>query len=127
MTEYFKAFELTCKCCGASGFKQATLDRLTKLRMLYQKPITLSSAYRCPEANIKGGYTQTHSTGQAVDIVCSGPEAFEIIRLALLCKFTGIGVSQRNGRERFVHLDDLTDAQAKQQNGAASRPTIWGY
>lgn len=124
---YFKPHELACKHCGRMEFKQSTLDRLNKLRMLYGKPIRLSSAYRCPEANISGGYTQTHSTGQAVDILIGGAEAFEIMRIALLCKFTGIGVNQKGGRERFIHLDDLTEEQAKQLNSAATRPAVWSY
>lgn len=127
MSEYFKPHELACKHCGRHEFKQSTLDRLNELRRLYNKPITLSSAYRCPEANIAGGYTQTHSTGQAVDIVCNGSEAFELVRLAILCKFTGIGISQRSGKERFIHLDDLLDVQVKRLNGSAKRPAMWSY
>ena len=127
MSEFFKDHELTCKHCGAQGFKAQTLDKLNQLRRLYQKPIVVSSAYRCPESNIAGGYTQTHSTGQAVDIVCNGSEAFELVRLAVMCKFTGIGVSQRNGKERFIHLDDLLDVQVKRLNGSAKRPAMWSY
>lgn len=127
MSEFFKSHELTCKHCGEQGFKQQTLDKLNELRRLYQRPIVLSSAYRCPEHNINIGATQVHSTGQAVDIVCDSSEAFELMRLAVLVKFTGIGVSQRKGRERFLHLDDLLDAQIKRLNPDARRPSLWSY
>lgn len=127
MSDFFKPHELCCKHCGEGGFKQQTLDKLNDLRRLYQKPIVLHSAYRCPEHNIAIGATQVHSTGQAVDIQCDSAEAFELMRLAVLVKFTGVGVSQRKGRERFLHLDDLLDVQIKRLNPDGRRPCLWSY
>jgi uncharacterized protein YcbK (DUF882 family) len=121
--QYFKADELRCKCgCGKNGMKQETVDKLDRLRQALGRPIFINSAYRCPEHNKKIGATQTHATGQAVDIRCSYIDAFEIVGLAEIYGFTGIGVKQKGHvTGRFIHLDDLEDETGR------PRPHIWSY
>lgn len=114
---YFSKKELKCKYCDEYKFNKSTLDRLNALREEYSKPIIISSAYRCKEYNDLRGFTQTHASGQAVDIICDRADAYEILRLAFKHGFTGIGVNQK-GSKRFVHLDDI-------QEGL--RPTVWSY
>ncbi len=119
MNKYFSENELRCKCgCGEYYFNLGTLARLNQLRVEYNKPITISSAYRCKEYNTKKGYTQTHATGQAVDIPISRKNAYKLLKLAFKYGFTGIGIKQ-HGNQRFVHLDDLPESEI--------RPTVWGY
>ena len=118
---YFTDKELRCKCgCNENKFSLLTLARLNDLRQEYGKPIILSSAYRCHEYNEKKGYTQTHATGQAVDILTSRKEAYIILSLAFKYGFTGIGIKQ-HGNNRFIHIDDLLQTETRK------RPVIWGY
>jgi zinc D-Ala-D-Ala carboxypeptidase len=118
---YFSENELRCKCgCGEYYFNSGTLARLNKLRIEYNKPIPISSGFRCESYNIQKGYTQTHASGQAVDILISRKESYRLLKLAFLYGFTGIGIKQ-HGENRFIHLDDLPELETR------PRPTIWSY
>jgi zinc D-Ala-D-Ala carboxypeptidase len=103
--------------------KQDFMDKVEKLRdrLGFQMPVT--SGYRCPEYNnrISGtGRTGPHTTGRAIDIGVSHSRALEMIRMALSVGFTGIGVKQ-HGAGRFIHLDDLPNAEGQ------PRPHLWSY
>lgn len=119
--EYFTDDELRCGCgCEQMKFRKSTRKRLNKMRHELGFPFIVSSAYRCPEYNEKMGYTQTHATGQAVDIACSHAKAYKILAHAHEYGFTGIGVNQK-GVGRFIHLDDL------EQEAGRPRPHVWSY
>jgi len=120
----FSDKELSCSHCGENKFDQKTLDALQELREAIGKPIKLSSAYRCPEHNDKvsgSGKSGPHTTGCAIDILCSGKGAHEILTFAMIRSsiWKGIGVSQKGEhKSRFLHLDTLeTDM----------RPWVWSY
>ena len=118
---FFSDRELSCKCGKCeSKFKISTIEKLNGLRSDCGFPFIISSGYRCSDYNKQIGATQTHATGQAVDILCSHIEAFEIITKAQKFGFTGIGVKQK-GNKRFIHLDDLSSAEKR------PRPHIWSY
>ena len=87
---------------------------------MFGEPIIISSGYRCEAYNNKIGATQTHATGQAVDISVRGEKAYKLLNCALELGFTGVGINQK-GSSRFIHLDDL-----KKSTGVY-RPTIWSY
>jgi len=57
-----------------------------------------------------------HTQG-AIDVAIIGGAAFTLVSLALRLGWSGIGISQRAGKPRFVHLDRLTN----------KRPAIWSY
>lgn len=118
--EYFTKAELECQCgCGVAAMDEDFMDLLDTLREDYG-PITLNSAYRCPEHNAKVSSTGRggpHTTGKAVDVRVAMGDAHRLIKLALLLGFTGIGVKQR-GAGRFLHLDTITEGV---------RPTVWSY
>jgi len=114
---YFNQDELKCSHCDEYHFNSDTLNKLNALREEYGKPIVISSGYRCKEYNSLRGFTQTHASGQAVDIVCDRGDAYKILELAFKYGFTGIGIKQ-NGNGRFIHLDDIKEGL---------RPTIWSY
>lgn len=102
-----------------------TLKLLQELRDLFGKPISLSSAYRCPAYNesVSGtGLDGPHTTGKAVDVRCFGNEAHQILKLALSLGYSGIGVSQRNAHRpaRFIHLDTISTT-------LPTRPWVWSY
>ena len=117
---YFTPEELQCSCCKNYFFVSFTLDKLNALRETLGFPLNVTSGYRCKEYNTKMGYTQTHASGQAVDIACTHEQAFQIISLASQFDFTGIGVKQK-GSGRFVHLDDLPKGERR------PRPHVWSY
>jgi uncharacterized protein YcbK (DUF882 family) len=88
-------------------------------------PITLTSAYRCPEHPIekaKSSGPGAHSTGKAVDIAVSRGDAYRLLSLVFqedydVRSFTGVGINQK-GNSRFIHLDTITEGV---------RPTVWSY
>ena len=120
----FSESELACSCCGKNEMTQETVDALQALRESIGKPLKLSSAYRCPKHNSKvssTGKSGPHTTGKAIDIVCSGKEALELLSFAMIRSkvWKGIGISQKGKHEsRFIHLDTIE---------ADNRPWIWSY
>ena len=120
----FSEKELSCSCCEENKFDQKTLDALQELRDAVGKPLSISSAYRCPTHNQKvssTGITGPHTTGKAVDILCSGKFAHEVLSFAMIRSsvWKGIGISQKNEHgSRFIHLDTIE---------ATNRPWIWSY
>jgi len=101
-------------------FHGVTRRKLNNLRALVGFPIIITSGYRCEAYNKHIGATQTHATGQAVDIRIRGKRAHEVLNGALELGFTGVGVSQK-GSARFLHLDDLSEDTQR------PRPYLWSY
>ncbi len=96
---------------------------LQELRAEFDKPMTITSGYRCLEHNAAIGGGPAHVLGMAVDVAIHGEAAYELIRLAFVDCFTGIGWRQHGPfAKRIVHLDNLIAAEA---NGL--RPRIWSY
>ncbi|MBL8805907.1 MAG: hypothetical protein JNN22_03590 [Rhodospirillales bacterium] len=121
---YFTEAELRCKCgCGRSDMDPEFMSRLDTLRAQWGRGITPTSAFRCENHPDEREKTTVgaHRQGRAVDIPVNGPDAFRLIQLALASGFTGIGVSQRVGKPRFIHLDDAPAADGQ------PRPTCWSY
>lgn len=128
-TKHFTDAELACRCgCGALppvDFQQL----LERFREFYMEPIRISSAARCPDHNARVSKTGRHGphTIAAVDIACSGHEAFALLGAAmrfgrLESPWWGIGVHQRGPHaQRFIHLDIL------EHDAAHPRPWVWSY
>jgi len=120
----FSDLELSCSHCDKNHFDQKTLDALQGLRDAMKKPLKLSSAYRCSVHNqnvSSSGPNGPHTTGQAIDILCSGKDAHEILSFAMIRSNTwkGIGISQKGKHSsRFIHLDTIE---------ADNRPWVWSY
>ena len=123
-TANFSSKELSCSCCGKNKMNKETVIALQALRDAIGKPLKLTSAYRCPDHNSKvssTGKTGPHTTGRAIDIKCSGKDAWELLSFAMIRSkvWKGIGVSQRGKHEsRFIHLDTIE---------AENRPWVWSY
>lgn len=120
---YFHPAEFACKHCGESKMDQAFLEELDELRHRCGFPFIITSGYRCPVHNARvssTGATGPHTTGRAADIGTSHASAHKLLRVALEMGFTGIGVQQK-GAGRFIHLDNLPNAQGQ------PRPTVWSY
>lgn len=131
---YFKDHELACSCCGKNHFQHSTLQRLISTRIRYEQllreagvksgfGLVVNSGYRCPDHNEAKGYTQTHATGQAVDLRVAYNRAHYLLQAAFEKGWSGIGVNQKGaGGSRFIHLDDMPAVE-----GQIIRPTVWSY
>lgn len=113
------------------------------VRFRGQTPLRVSSWYRHPthpvEA-VKINGAGSHSTGMAVDLMVRDERAFALLNDVTLAASVvgaeiGIGVSQRKGLDRFVHVDwdarrvDIADERvgSGRHKLAISRPRIWSY
>ena len=115
----FSAKEFDCSHCGKNEMRADFMERLQSLRNAYGKPMRITSGYRCPEHPIEAKKAKpgSHASGCACDVGIDGPDAHQILSIALQLGFTGIGVQQK-GSGRFIHLDTLT---------SGLRPTVWSY
>lgn len=109
MLKNFSREELECNCgCGACIEDEVFLNNLQRLREMYCKPMTITSAKRCPEYNDRVSTTGLNGphTKAAVDVLCYDGDAFDLLWLAIATGFTGIGIKQ-TGRwsSRYIHLD----------------------
>ena len=103
------------------------MESLEKIRMEMNRPLKLSSAFRCSKHNQKvsstgpnGPHTDHGHGGQAVDILISGSDALRLMEVARKYGMSGIGVKQQ-GKSRFIHLDNLGNATGQ------PRPWVWSY
>lgn len=120
---YFSEHEFACKHCGKCLMLPRFMDKLYKVREQYNRPMLFSSGYRCPDHPVEAGKSNgpgVHTMGCAADILVSGREAFELLRVAVAAGFTGVGVQQK-GASRYLHLDDAEDGLR------FVRPMIWSY
>ena len=122
MYKYFTVDELHCQHCGDDGMNQVFMQRVEALREKVGFPFIISSAYRCPDHPIEARKSSpgAHASGKALDITCSGTNAYELLKASLAMDVTGIGVNQ-TGTSRFIHLDILEDAAGR------PRPRVWSY
>lgn len=115
-TAHFNQSEFKCKHCGklpSGGIPKKLLLRLEALRAKCgNKPITITSGYRCPthNANVGGATNSQHLYGKAADIKVSGVSASTVYNYAdKIFGDGGVGkystfthVDVRNGRARWV-------------------------
>jgi uncharacterized protein YcbK (DUF882 family) len=111
---------LACPCCGDKGMVTDFLNDLNCLRHIYGKPLIVTSGFRCSAYNSKissTGPNGPHTTGRAIDLQVTNPDALPLVKLAIDLGFKGIGINQKGEHsKRFIHIDK-------------SRPhqTIWSY
>jgi zinc D-Ala-D-Ala carboxypeptidase len=123
---HFSRKELTCQCgCDHMEMDPEFMDRLESLRTIFDRPMRITSAFRCPNHNAQvssTGFTGPHTTGKSVDVAVSGQQAHDLLALAIHHNFTGLGISQRGPHnKRFIHLDTIT------QGPGRPRPRVWSY
>lgn len=129
---YFDLDELSCHHCGKQGINADFMAKVVKLRQFWNLPMTLTSAYRCPEWDAQVGKSATpgsgpHSMGRAIDVLIGGTDADAFLTFVYkLGLFTGKGFEQKLGsdqKERYIHLDDLGPGEFP----GHVRPSIWSY
>lgn len=120
MMSYFTQDELKCQHCGEYKFDNQALNELNQIREVCGFPFIINSAYRCPKHPIEEVKSKPgeHTTGQAVDIKADGEQAYKIIQAAMSLGVPRVGVSQKSGGARFVHLGWDVDFP---------NPRVWSY
>ena len=129
---YFKKEELQCFCqdpdCWGKlqEMDSVFMNYLIAAREMAQIPFIISSGARCAEHNqaIGGVFGSSHLATIkrqpcAVDIACSGASAYKIVRALIRVGMSGIGVSQKKGEPKFIHVDNKQDD--------INRPFLWSY
>jgi len=109
---YFKPEELACQHCGEYVFDEDFLAVLNTIRAVYNRPMVVSSGYRCPNHPIEQAKDNpgAHAKGKAVDIRVAGEDAIDLIVAAGLNGIRRIGVKQKGDwSSRFIHLDGDDD------------------
>ena len=115
MTKNFKLKEFECKCgCNMPLEVYENIIKLASqlqfLRDYTGRPITINSAYRCPEHNAKvgGSKTSQHLLGKAADITIQSLKPAEVY--ALIEELIDMGHMLQGGlglyeEKGFVHMD----------------------
>lgn len=69
-TLHFKESEFACSCCGETKISQHLISVLELVRMHFNKPVTVTSSYRCEKhnASVGGAKNSKHLLGIAADI-----------------------------------------------------------
>lgn len=115
----FSLDEFKCQCgCGHVSVHSDLLDLLQNARDVLG-PITITSAFRCPDHNDKvssTGLAGPHTTSKAVDIhVSNGQHRKQLIDY-FSNKVTGLGIAKT-----FIHIDIISKEEL------SHRPNAWIY
>jgi len=103
MSKYFKEAELKCSHCDEYVFNAEFLNILNRVRSLFNKPIYITSGYRCKEHNkaVGGKANSAHTKGLAVDIKCEN----SLDRYHLMRIFLDLGINRIGVGSDFLHID----------------------
>ena len=120
----FSFQEFQCQETQEMKMDERLLDAAQELREKRGKGLVIASGYISPNHSIertKVNGPGLHSEGLAFDPkVRSGDDLDELVRLGILCGFTGFGLQNRDGKVK-MHMDIAP-------NGLRyPRPWIWTY
>lgn len=104
ITKNFHSSEFACKdSCKKIYIAEELVQKLQKLRDHFNKPINISSGYRCKNhnKNIGGSETSPHCLGVAADLCVSGYKSIDIAKIAEKIGFDGIALIN----DEYIHLD----------------------
>ena len=101
---HFNLSEFACPCCHRVMLHPFLLEKLEKIRKIIERPIHITSGYRCFAYNRKvGGVANSyHLIGLAADIKVKDINLIELLSYAEEIDFTGIGFYEK---KNFLHLD----------------------
>ncbi len=106
-SEHFSNDELKCKCgCGKNECTSELVQALEAFRTAVGAPVTIDSAYRCPEHNkaVGGAENSQHVLGNAADVRVSGKSAADLEEIArTIPSIKGIGRS--TPPMTYLHMD----------------------
>ena len=121
--ENFTSDEFKCHCgCTENLIAMELLYAMQAVRDITEKPIKISSGYRCDSHNkaVGGSDNSSHLRGLACDIaISSSSEAFILMRALIVSnRFKRIGYGKMNSGELVLHVD--IDSSKVQE-------VLWGY
>lgn len=127
----FKSTEFDCHgkgCCSTTVVSEELVKYLQQIRDHFKKPITITSAYRCPTHNkdVNGATGSRHTKGEAADIVVSGVAPAEVAKYAESIGIKGIGLYETNKDGYFVHIDTRTSKSFWYGQAQTYRSTFGG-
>ncbi|MBA7542134.1 hypothetical protein ES705_34453 [subsurface metagenome] len=98
----FKLKEFQCPCCKRVMLDSRLLKGLVLLRIMMNRPVRISSGYRCEIENnrVKGYKNSYHLVGMAADIQVKDISISDLADFAESIGFKGIGIYKKH-----LHLD----------------------
>ena len=104
VARFFKLNEFACPCCKKVMLHPKLLAKLVELRKILERPVIVTSGYRCPKYNQKVGgvISSYHCIGLAADVVVKGIELITLLEVCENLDFSGIGFYEK---KNFLHLD----------------------
>ncbi|MCG2762603.1 MAG: D-Ala-D-Ala carboxypeptidase family metallohydrolase [Candidatus Atribacteria bacterium] len=104
VARHFKLSEFACPCCNLAMLHPKLLAKLVELRDVLERPVSITSGYRCFKYNQKvGGVANSyHCIGLAADIKVKDINLIELLGYAEEIDFAGIGFYEK---KNFLHLD----------------------
>jgi len=93
ISPHFNLSEFACPCCNRVMLHPKLLVKLIELRKILERPVYITSGYRCPRYNQKvGGVTNSyHCIGLAADIKVKDISLIELLEICENIDFAGIG------------------------------------
>jgi len=101
---YFNLSEFACPCCKKIMLHPLLLEKLEKLRKIIERPVYITSGYRCTRYNqeVGGVLNSYHLIGLAADIKVKDINLIELLEICENIDFNGIGFYEN---KNFLHLD----------------------
>lgn len=98
----FKLKEFQCPCCKRVMLDSKLLKLLVLLRITLNRPVYITSGYRCTKENerVKGYKTSYHMLGMAADIKVKDISINDLADIAGSLGFKGVGEYKKH-----LHLD----------------------
>ena len=127
----FSSKEFDCHgngCCSQTLINPQLIKYLQQIRDHFNKPITVTSGYRClvHNRNVGGATGSRHSKGDAADIVVQGVAPREVAKYAESIGVKGIGLYETQKDGYFTHIDTRDIKSFWYGQACAPRSTFGG-
>ena len=110
LSEHFSRSEFRCPCCNFDTVDTELLRILEVVRSHFDRPITITSGFRCVDHNaaVGGSDRSQHLYGRAADIAVDGVSPAIVAELADQLGAGGVGTY-----ETFTHIDSRSNGPAR--------------
>lgn len=110
LSKNLNSTEFDCQghgCCNQTRINSKLVDYVQQICDHFNRPVTISSGYRCPTHNraVGGATGSRHSVGDAADIIIQGISPAEVAKYAESIGIKGIGLYETSADGHFVHID----------------------
>lgn len=133
LSKNFNSYEFRCglgrTCpCSTILIDDKLVEYLQKIRDHFGKPVTITSAYRCPSYNstVSKATSSYHTKGMAADIQVKGVTPRDVAKYAESIGILGIGLYETDKDGHFVHIDTRTNKSFWYGQAQAKRTTFGG-